>query len=193
MDAFQPWSRAPRAYSAREMKLSLECRPARVLIALIVAGTLTGCSSLLTEGSAAGAGVAGAGIAGALTKDASTTAAIGLGVNAAALAGVKALEKHIHADEQQTIASVAGALAPGATAFWSVRHRTRLEANEHGHVTTTRLIVAGDLSCKEAVFTIEREGAKPERLAYVTTVCFTGATWRWAAAEPATQRWGALQ
>lgn len=173
--------------------LNLSFRHGRAVVALCVAAALSGCSSLLTEGSAAGAGVAGAGIAGALTKDASTTAAIGLGVNAAALAGVKALEKHIHADEQQTIASVAGALAPGATAPWAVRHRTRLEADEHGQVTVSRLITAGDLSCKEAVFTVERAGAKPERRAYVTTVCLTGSTWRWAAAEPATRRWGALQ
>ncbi len=154
---------------------------------------LSGCSSLLTEGSAAGAGVAGAGVAGALTKDASTTAAIGLGVNAAALAGVKALEKHIHADEQQTIATVAGALAPGATAPWAVRHRTRLEPDEHGRVTVSRLIQVGDVSCKEAVFTVEREGKRPERQAFVTTVCLTGSAWRWAAAEPSTRRWGALQ
>ena len=154
---------------------------------------LCGCSSLLTEGSAAGAGVAGAGIAGTLTKDASTTAAIGLGVNAAALAGVKALEKHVHADEQQVIAGVAGELAPGATARWSVKHRTRLEADEHGDVTVSRLIQASDIDCKEVVFTVERLGGKPRTDAYVTTVCRTGSSWRWASAEPSTRRWGALQ
>ena len=162
--------------------------------ALVAAAlALSGCSSLLTEGSAAGAGVAGAGIAGALTKDASTTAAIGLGVNAAALAGVKALEKHVHADEQQTIAAAAGGLAPGATARWAVKHRTRLEADEHGEVTVSRVIQAGDVDCKEVVFTVERSGKAPTREAYVTTVCRSGATWRWASAEPSTRRWGALQ
>lgn len=154
---------------------------------------LCGCSSLLTEGSAAGAGVAGAGIAGALTKDASTTAAIGLGMNAAALAGVKTLEKHVHADEQQTIAAVAGGLAPGATARWSVKHRSRLEADEHGDVAVSRLIQAGDIDCKEVVFTVERLGRKPRTDAYITTVCRNGTAWRWAAAEPSTRRWGALQ
>lgn len=176
-----------------ESKLQRSVR--RLLLAggLAGAAALSGCTSLLTEGSAAGAGVAGAGIAGALTNDASTTAAIGLGVNAAALAGVKTLEKHIHADEQQRIASAAGALAPGATAPWAVRHRTRLEPDEHGQVTVSRLIQAGGVDCKEVVFTVERAGRRPETAAYVTTVCRSGSDWRWALAEPSTRRWGALQ
>ena len=172
------------------------CRRGRLALipgAAFGALALCGCSSLLTEGSAAGAGVAGAGVAGALTKDASTTAAIGLGVNAAALASVKALEKHVHADEQQTIATVAGELVPGATARWSVKHRSRLEADEHGDVTVSRLIQVGDIGCKEVVFTVERLGKKPRTDAYVTTVCRTGTSWRWASAEPSTRRWGALQ
>ena len=177
------------------MRFRLQQGVQRLLLAGCVTGAaaLSGCASLLTEGSAAGAGVAGAGIAGALTKDASTTAAIGLGVNAAALAGVKALEKHVHADEQQRIATVAGALAPGATAAWAVRHGARLEADKHGRVTVSRLIQAGDVDCKEVVFTVEREGRRPETAAYVTTVCRSGAVWRWASAEPSTRRWGALQ
>lgn len=168
-------------------------RLALVLGGAVGAISLSGCSSLLTEGSAAGAGVAGAGIAGALTKDASTTAAIGLGVNAAALAGVKALEKHVHTDEQQTIASLAGELVPGATAKWSVQHRFRLEADEHGDVTVSRLIQAGDIDCKEVVFTVQRQGKRPRTDAYVTTICRNGTSWRWASAEPSTRRWGALQ
>ena len=168
-------------------------RAGRFGAVLVCAGWLCGCSSLLTEGSAAGAGIAGAGIAGALTKDASTTAAIGLGVNAAALAGVKALEKRVHGSEQQTIASAAGPLGVGATARWAARHPTRIEADEHGEVTVSRLIEAGGAACKEVVFSVERGGKAPDRAVYVTTICRDGAVWRWAAAEPATKRWGALQ
>lgn len=154
---------------------------------------LSGCTSLLTEGSAAGAGVAGAGIAGALTKNASATAAIGLGVNAAALAGVKALEKRVHASEQEAIASAAGPLGIGVTARWSVTHKVRLEANEHGELTVSRLIQAGDLDCKEVIFSVDTVGKVEHRAFYVTTVCRDGMAWLWASAEPATRRWGALQ
>ena len=32
-----------------------------------------------------------------------------------------------------------------------------------------------------------------QRAFYVATICQDGARWRWASAEPATERWGALQ
>lgn len=154
---------------------------------------LSGCSSLLTESSAAGAGVAGASIAGALTKNASTTAAIGLGVNAAALAGVKALEKSTHGREQDVIATAAGPLAMGATAQWSVTHKIPIEGNEHGSLTVSRIIQAGDLDCKEVVFSVDPSKVANPRSFYLTTICRDGSTWRWAAAEPSTRRWGSLQ
>lgn len=170
---------------------------ARALAALVLAATtgsiLSGCSSLLTEGSAAGAGVAGAGVAGALTSNASATAAIGLGVNAAALAGVKALEKHVHGGEQDVIAAVAGPLGVGAAAPWSVSRRVSIERNEHGMLTVSRLIQAGELDCKEVVFSVDATKRVQHRSFYVTTICRDGTVWRWASAEPATTRWGALQ
>lgn len=155
--------------------------------------TLSGCGSLLTEGSAAGAGVAGAGIAGAITNNASATAAIGLGVNAAALSGLKALEKRVHQSEQEAIATAAGPLGVGVSAHWSISHKVRIEANEHGELTVSRLIQAGDLDCKEVIFSVDTTDKVQKRAFYVTTVCRDGVTWRWAAAEPATRRWGALQ
>jgi len=164
------------------------------LVALIgLTYPLAGCSSLLTESSAAGAGVAGASIAGGLTKNASTTAAIGLGVNAAALAGVKALEKSVHGQEQDVIAAAAGPLDVGATAPWFVTHKTPIEANEHGVLTVSRLIQAGDLVCKEVVFSVDPSKANGPRSFYLTTVCRDGLIWRWASAEPSTRRWGSLQ
>ena len=73
----------------------------------------------------------------------------------------KGAGKARHADEQQMIAAVAGELVLGATAPWSVKHRFRLEADEHGAVTVSRLIRAGDIDCKEVVFTVEKLAKGP--------------------------------
>lgn len=167
------------------------------LLPVLLAGglTLTGCSSLLTEGGAAGAGVASASIAGAVTKNAAVTSGIGLGVTAAASAGVKALEKHVHTTEQNSIAATAGPLDVGATAVWTSGHyKVSIERNEHGELTVSRLIRAGDIDCKEVVFSVDAiVKAKPERAFFTTTICRDGAVWKWAMAEPATGRWGSLQ
>ena len=162
---------------------------------LLACGTcLSGCGSLLTEGGAAGAGVASASIAGAVTKDAAVTSGIGLGVNAAASAGVKSLEKRAHRAQQNVIAAAAGPLDVGATAHWSTNHGISVERNVHGELTVSRLIQAGTLDCKEVVFSVDTtEKDKPARAFYTTTVCRDGKTWKWASAEPATERWGALQ
>jgi len=168
----------------RLMPLFLACGP-----------MLAGCSSLLTEGGAAGAGVASASIAGAVTKNAAVTSGIGLGVTAAASAGVKALEKHVHTTEQNSIAAAAGPLDVGATASWTSGHyKVSIERNEHGELTVSRLIRAGDLDCKEVVFSVDMVvKAKPARAFYTTTICRDGDIWKWAMAEPATGRWGSLQ
>ncbi|WP_419826051.1 hypothetical protein [Sphingomonas sp.] len=156
---------------------------------------LSGCGPLLTQGGAAGAGVASASIAGAVTKSAAVTSGIGLGVAAAASAGVKALEKRTHRTEQEAIAAAAGPLGVGATAQWTSGHYSvSVERNEHGELTISRLIQAGGLDCKEVIFSVDgvRKG-KPERAFYTTTICRDGESWKWASAEPATDRWGSLQ
>ena len=44
------------------------------------------------------------------------------------------------------------------------------------------------------VFSVDRATkAGPDRAFYTTMVCRDGAAWKWASAEPATERWGALQ
>lgn len=162
---------------------------------LLCAGSLSGCGSLLHEGGAAGAGVASASLAGAITKNAAVTAGIGLGVNAAATAGVKALEKRVHRTEQDSIAAAAGPLDIGMTAAWSSGHyKVSVEQNEHGELTVSRLIRAGDLDCKEVIFSVDTVSkGKPERAFFTTTICRDGTQWKWASAEPATERWGSLQ
>ncbi|MGI4745493.1 MAG: hypothetical protein ACRYGI_11290 [Janthinobacterium lividum] len=157
---------------------------------------LAGCSSLLTEGSAAGAGVGGAAVANAITSNAAVTTGIGLGAQAVASAAVQALEKTVHHAEQQRIASAAGKLPVGGSSPWLVDHDIPIEANEHGEVAVVRLIGsdAAGLSCKEIVFSVDQVRKKqPARRFYTASVCQTDGTWRWATAEPATSRWGALQ
>jgi hypothetical protein len=152
--------------------------------------SLGGCSSLMMEGATAGAGIAAAAAAGSTTDNPAVTAGVGLGAHAAARAAVKALQKGVHHAEQERIATAAGPLAVGAVARWSATHRLPVERNRHGEVTVSRLIRAGGLDCKELVFSVEE---KADRSFFTTTICRDGQLWRWAAAEPATERWGGLQ
>jgi hypothetical protein len=170
--------------------------PVGTLVALCAASGLglTGCTSLLSESAATTAGVGGTAIAGAVTRNAAVASGIGLGVLAAGQAGVKAIERDYHGDQQDKIAAVAGALDVGKVGHWESRHRIELEPDEVGRVTVSRLIGSADLRCKEIVFTVDRIKDKATVSAfYVATICKDAAKWRWASAEPATARWGSLQ
>jgi len=156
----------------------------------LIPALLCGCTSVLTEGTAAGAGAAGAAVAHGVTHNAGVTTGIGLGVQAAALAGLQYAERHIHETEQNDIAAVAGTLPVGAVAPWRVVHDIPIEVNEHGQVAVSRALTGNGFLCKEIVFSIEHAKA---REFYTATVCRDGATWKWATAEPATERWGSLQ
>jgi hypothetical protein len=161
---------------------------------------LGGCGSLLTEGASVGAGVGGAAAANAVTKNGAVTAGIGLGARAAAQAGVQYLERRTHKAEQDEIAMVAGTLLPGSIARWQISHRLPIESDEQGQVTVSRIIAApalaaDTLSCKEIVFSVdtEHENGPLQREFYTAAICQDGNAWKWASAEPATERWGSLQ
>ncbi|WP_027799788.1 hypothetical protein [Paraburkholderia dilworthii] len=171
---------------------------ATIMVALAVAGSaaLSGCGSLYTEGATAGAGIAGAAIAAKVTNNAAVATGIGLGAVAAARAGVQYSERVVHRNTQDGIAKIAGPLEVGAVAPWSVTHSVPIEDDEHGRVTVSRTISAGTLDCKEIVFSVDRIATKdvPASSAfYVASICRDGENWKWASAEPATERWGALQ
>lgn len=156
--------------------------------------SLTACGSLFNEGSAAGAGVAGAAVAGKITNNAAVASGIGLGALAGAQAGVKYVEKNSHRDEQDHIANVAGPLEVGQVATWQSHHFVKLEPDEKGRVTVSRVISATGLDCKEIVFSVDTVKKKtPNSAFYIATICRDGQHWKWASAEPATERWGALQ
>jgi hypothetical protein len=166
----------------------------RLLLLIVCAAALSGCGSVLTSSTADVAGIAGAGIAGAVTKDPTVAAGIGLGVAAAAGAGLQYAERVVHGREQDQIAEAAGPLPVGQVGHWSVSHDVPIEDDEHGDVVVTRLIGADDFNCKEIVFSVDTVKKKvAQRSFYTATVCQDGKTWKWASAEPATARWGSLQ
>ncbi|WP_322014439.1 hypothetical protein [Paraburkholderia sp. J12] len=154
------------------------------------------CSSLYSEGAQTGAGIAGAAIASKVTNNASVATGIGLGFVAAAKAGVQYSERVVHRNTQDSIAKVAGPLDVGGVAPWSITHSFPIEDDEHGRVTVSRTISSGALDCKEIVFSVDHDATKDAAASsafYVAAVCRDGDNWKWASAEPATDRWGALQ
>ncbi len=171
--------------------------PRQRTCSLVVAASLlmlSGCGSLLTEGTADVAGIAGAGIASGVTKSAAGATAIGLGVRSVASESLKFATRRVHGNEQDAIAQAAGPLEPGALQTWSIRHTLPIENDEAGQVVVSRAFGAGAFQCKEIVFSVDtatRQG--PRREFYTATICQDGTTWRWASAEPATGRWGPLQ
>ncbi len=161
---------------------------------LVCAAVLSGCGSVLTATTGDVAGIAGAGVAGAVTKSAAVAAGIGLGIAAGANAGLQLVERDVHRTEQDRIAEAAGLLEPGVVGHWSVFHTVPIEDDEHGDLVVTRLVGAANFNCKEIVFSVDTIVKNvPNRAFYTTTVCQDGAKWKWASAEPATARWGALQ
>jgi uncharacterized protein YceK len=168
--------------------------PTRLLPLALCAVALSGCGSVLTATTSDVAGIAGAGAASAITKSAAAAAGIGLGIAAGASAGLQYVERDVHAIEQDRIATAAGELQPGAVGHWNVTHTVPIEDDEHGDLVVTRLIGSADFACKEIVFSVDTvEKKAPHRAFYAATVCQDGTSWKWASAEPATARWGALQ
>ncbi len=170
-------------------------------LAVFVLVSLGGCSSILTESASAGAGITAAAVSRAFTKSGAITAGIGVGAQAAARAGVQYLEKRVHREEQNVIAEIAGPLPLGTVAPWSSVHGIPIEPDNQGEVTVSRIITTGaqgtrsaGLTCKEIVFSIDTdEDHVPQRAFYTAAICRDGVVWKWATAEPATERWGSLQ
>src|ERR1700709_880936 len=85
-----------------------------------LAALLCGCTSVLSEGTSAGAGVTAAGITRGATRNAAVITGIGLGVQAVARAGLHYTERKVHQTEQNHLAAVAGSLPVGAIGKWQV-------------------------------------------------------------------------
>ncbi|WP_431268131.1 hypothetical protein [Dankookia sp. P2] len=164
------------------------------LAALLALFLLPGCQAVLTETTSALAGITGASVASGIGADPAVTTGIGLGVQALGRAGLQYAQRKTHGAAQDRIAAAAGPLPVGGTAAWKTNHTIPVEPNERGQVAVSRVISTGELDCKEIVFSVEEgEDAKATRAFYLAAVCRDGKGWKWASAEPATERWGSLQ
>lgn len=157
-------------------------------VLIIAAVFVSGCNSI---GGFAGAA---AGVAsGAVTSNPAVGYAIGIGVQAATDATTKYIFRNWQKAEQDEIAAVIGNLEVGQSRPWAIVHQIAY-GNEHGEVRVTRLIDTPLALCKEAIMSVNTgEGAQLQRAWYVTTACRSDDVWKWAAAEPAVERWGSLQ
>ncbi len=161
-------------------------RPAAALLAAVL---LAGCSS-------AGA-IAGA-VVGASTGAATVNPVVGyitaVGVNA----GVDALQQYVarvrQGAEQDAIVDAVGEMQPGQVRAWKIVHDIPLFDDEHGEMQVVRSIDTPIAQCREVLFTVEHgRGAHLRRKPFVTDACHDTVGWRWAAAEPAVERWGYFQ
>ncbi|MBL6458625.1 hypothetical protein JMJ55_25120 [Belnapia sp. T6] len=160
----------------------------RVLLPLALALLLGGCNLAAdVAGAFAGGGAALA------SGNPAVGFGIGIGVRAATSAGIRWVVRSRHTAEQDEIAAVIGSLAPGESRAWEIRHSIPI-GNERGEVRLVRILDNALAPCREALFSVE-EGDKPDstRQWFLTTACWQESRWKWAAAEPATARWGSLQ
>lgn len=158
--------------------------PRLAVLALLAAVSVSGCKSI---GDIAGVTAA------AGSGSASVNPAVGIAVGIAVRSGVNALVDYLdrrrHQGEQDAIAAVAGAAPVGTARAWEIRHTLPI-GNEHGFLQPVREIVTPLTTCREIAFTVV-DG--DERDLLTTMLCREADGWRWALAEPAVARWGALQ
>lgn len=162
----------------------------RVGAALGCAIGLSACSSV--------AGITGA-VAGVASGSASGSPAVGVAVGIGVQAGVDASIKFVlrrwSQEEQAQMADLVGGMELGQRKPWEVR-RAVPYGNAQGEVQVVRVFSTPLADCKEVAFSVEDAAAKSAGKAqphFVTAVCQGAHGWKWAAAEPAVTRWGALQ
>jgi hypothetical protein len=136
-------------------------------------------------------------ITGGATGAATGSPAVGFFIGVATDAGANYAFRYIsrtrQGAEQDAIAQVAGELPVGSEAVWKIEHTIPI-GNEHGRLRVVRVIDSPLAVCKEVAFSVEEgEGDKLRRTVFTTDICQQEATWKWASAEPAVERWGALQ
>ena len=134
---------------------------ALALIGLAASAALSGCNSMLNEGTGAAAGIAGTAIANKVTDNATVATGIGLGVQAGAKAALAYAQRKTRGEEQDAIATAAGALDVGGVGPWRVKHQIPIESDAQGQVAVSRLIGGVGLQCKEVVFSIDTPADKP--------------------------------
>ncbi len=154
--------------------------------------------SLLTACAASSAGPVGGAAVGLGIGGVTANPLVGYAAGIGAEAGITALQKYLsrklHQGEQDDIAATVAGLPLGQHAPWRIGYRIPIE-NEHGDVTVTEIVKSPLTICKQVAFTVI-DGNKPSapRGLYITSACRQpDGEWKWAQAEPATERWGFLQ
>nr|WP_294508466.1 hypothetical protein [uncultured Rhodopila sp.] len=133
------------------------------------------------------------GAAGAATGSPAVGFLVGVAVDAATDAGVTYVTRVWHGAEQDAIARTAADVPEGVEVPWKIAHPLPI-GNEHGQLRVVRTIESPLADCKEIAFSVdEGTGEKLKRAWFVTSICKQDKTWKWAAAEPAVERWGYLQ
>lgn len=154
----------------------------------LAAAALAGCTSL-------------GGIVGAVTGTAAAVgsgnpavgAAVGVGTRAVADYGVRYVSRRRHRTEQDALAAAVGAMAVGAARPWEARHDLPI-GNKRGEVRVLRAVDTPLAECREVLFSaVSGEAPDAARRWFVASACRQAEGWKWAAAEPATERWGSLQ
>lgn len=165
-----------------------------LLLASPVLCGVSGCTALFERSAADVAGLGAAAISASVTSNPAVAAGIALIVQSGVHAGVQHVQREIHNAAQDEIAGAGGDLPIGVVATWRTHPVVPLEQAQHGRVTVSRVISEGAIACKELVFSVDSARSDPSASRfYVVSICRDGARWKWAAAEPSTARWGALQ
>jgi hypothetical protein len=159
---------------------------ARVCTAGLAAALLAGCGAI--------GGFVGA-AASIATSFATANPAIGLAVGVAAQSATDETLRYVarhrrHAEHDAIVAAVAD-MEPGQIRTWQHAHLVG-SGVESGEVRVLRLIETPLATCKELLFSVAHRDDKPAAW-FTTTACRHGDVWKWAAAEPAVERWGNLQ
>jgi hypothetical protein len=162
----------------------------------MLAASVMASSMVMVSGCASIGAVAGAAAAvstGVVTSNPAIGIGVGIAVQAATDEAVRRVMKSLHGDQQMAIAATAGELAVGETKPWRVKHTLPVE-NGHGEVRVLREFDSALATCREFAFSVI-DGEKPGAPAdwFVASICKDQDGWKWASAEPAVGRWGALQ
>lgn len=182
------------------MGLGRTCDGALGIVAVRRPGTAALLALLAAAPLAAGCSSVG-GIAGAVTGTAAAVGSgnpavgilVGVGTRAVADEGLRRFARGRSRTEQDALAEVVGGMAVGEARPWRVRHDLPF-GNKQGEARVLRAVETPLAECKEVLFSVESgEGKDATRRWFLTSACRQDEGWKWAAAEPATERWGSLQ
>lgn len=173
-----------RALGLAAMRSAATDRGVRRGLPLAILGLMAGCSSASQIAGAVTGGVVGV---------STGNPALGFAVAVATDAGTSYTFRYVarvrQGAEQDAIAQVAGTLPIGTRAGWKIEHSIPI-GDEHGQLQVIRAIDSPLAACREVAFSVEEDKT---RAWFITSICKQAETWKWAAAEPAVERWGFLQ